>query len=107
MNQIALVPSNVLDGTSKYKKIFKSANIHRPDVPFHKHLDNSAINQTIQKVNEIVLTLFKGKIKSSDQNLIKLFKFFAIPVPRGNGVAVDANVLKQPDFLHIVNQKLL
>lgn len=54
-----------------------------------------------------MLTLFKGKIKSSDQNLVKLFKFFAIPVPRGNGVIVDANVLKQPDFLHIVNQKLL
>ena len=40
VNQIAMVPSNVLDGTSKYKKIFKSANIHRPNVPFHKHLEN-------------------------------------------------------------------
>lgn len=98
---------NVLDGTSKYKKIFKSAKIYRPNVPFHKHLDNSPINQTIQRVNEVVLTLFKGKIKSSDQNIIKLLRFFQIPIPRGNGVVLDTNVLKQPDFHHVVNQKLL
>ena len=54
-----------------------------------------------------MLTLFKQKIKSTDQNLIKLFKYFQIPVPRGNGVVLDTNVLKQPDFLHVVNQKLL
>ena len=97
----------MLDGTTKYKKIFKSAQIYRPNVPFHKHLDCSSINQTIQKINEVVLTLFKGKIKSSDQNLIKLFKYFQIQIPRGNGAVLDTNVLRQPDFLHEVNKKLL
>ena len=58
-------------------------------------------------MNEVVLTLFKGKIKSTDQNLIKLFRYFQIPIPRGNGVILDTNVLKQPDFLHLTNQKLL
>lgn len=84
----------MLDGTTKYKKIFKSAQIYRPNVPFHKHLDCSSINQTIQKINEVVLTLFKGKIKSSDQNLIKLFKYFQIQIPRGNGAVLDTNVLR-------------
>ena len=53
------------------------------------------------------MTLFKGKIKSTDQNLIKLFKFFQIQIPRGNGAVLDNNVLRQPDFLHEVNKKLL
>lgn len=65
------------------------------------------MNQTISKINELVLILFKTKIKSSDQQLIKLFKFFSIPIPRGNGCVLDLNTLKAPDFLHAVNQKLL
>ena len=46
-------------------------------------------------------------MKSSDQQIIKLFKYFGIPIPRGNGVVLDTKVLKTPDFLHAVNQKLL
>ena len=46
-------------------------------------------------------------MKSSDQQIIKLFKYFGIPIPRGNGVVLDTKVLKMPDFLHAVNQKLL
>ena len=58
-------------------------------------------------MNEVVLTLFKGKIKSTDQNLIKLFRYFQIPIPRGNGVVLDTNMTKSPDFHHSVNQKLM
>ena len=46
-------------------------------------------------------------MKSSDQQIIKLLKYFGIPIPRGNGIVLDTKVLKAPDFLHTVNQKLL
>ena len=46
-------------------------------------------------------------MKSSDQQIIKLLKFFGIPIPRGNGVMLDQKVLKMPDFMHAVNQKMM
>ena len=59
-------------------------------------------------MNELVLTLFKQKMKSSPPQLIKLFKYFQIPVPRGNGVTpLDPKAIRAPDFLHTVNEKLL
>jgi len=42
--------------------------------------------------------LFKQKIKSSDQHIIKLLKFFNISIPRGNGVVLDTKAIKMPDF---------
>ena len=73
----------------------------------HKHLQTTAINQTISKVNELVLALFKHKMKFSTAHLIKLFKFFQIPVPRGNGVTLEPKAIRAPDFLHTVNEKML
>ena len=95
----------VLDGTVQgHKRKYRPANgIYQPPLQPFKHLGQSAINQTINKVNELVMILFKQKMKSSDQQIIKLLKFFGIPIPRGNGVVLDTKVIKMPDFLHSVN----
>lgn len=53
------------------------------------------------------MILYKQKMKCSAQHLVKLLRYFQIPVPRGNGVIVDPKAVKAPDFLHTVNEKLL
>lgn len=30
-----------------------------------------------------------------------------MPIPRGNGIQLDMKQIKAPDFLHLVNQKML
>lgn len=37
-------------------------------------------------------------MKCSDQQFIKLFKYFGIPIPRGNGVVLDTKAIRMPDF---------
>lgn len=51
--------------------------------------------------------MFKSKVKTDDNTLISLLKFFNVPVPRGNGVALDQAELKKPDFLFTVNIRLM
>ncbi len=51
---------NILDGTVKgNNKYTKVASIPKPILKPLKHLLTSKINETINKVNELVLTLFK------------------------------------------------
>jgi len=74
--------------------------------PF-KHLKKSNINQTIQKVNQIILCLFKTKVKPDDAQVIKLLKHFSIPVPKSNGIGIDMVEVKKPDFLQMANIKVM
>lgn len=64
----ALDHKAVLDGTVHgYKRKYKPANgIYQSPLQPFKHLQQSIVNQTITKVNELVLVLFKQKMKSSD-----------------------------------------
>ena len=50
--------------------------------------------------------LFKSKLKTEDSVLISLFKYFSITPPKGNGL-IDYLELKKPDFLFLVNKKLM
>lgn len=60
--------NKMLDGTAGgHKRKYKPAiGIYQPPLQPFKHLAQSAINQTITKINEVVLILFKQKMKSSD-----------------------------------------
>lgn len=40
------------------------------------------MNQTIDRVNQLILILFKQKFKPDDQMLSNLLKYFGVPVPR-------------------------
>jgi len=53
------------------------------------------------------MILFKQKVKIEDQTVITLLKFFNIPVPKGNGLALDHHELKKPEFHSQVNIKLM
>ena len=55
-------------------------------------------------MNEAVLTLFRGSNKLSDQELIRLLRYFQIPVP--GGTVLDRRGLRKADFFHLANQKL-
>lgn len=55
----------------------------------------------------MVLVLFKQKMKIDEQQVIKLLKFFNIPIPRGNGLNIDMAELKKPDYLQNVNVRLM
>ena len=48
--------------------------------------------------NELVFLIFKQKIKSEDQHIIGLLKYFQIAVPKSNGLALDTAELKKPEF---------
>lgn len=74
--------------------------------PF-KHLQKHQVNLTIQKVNQVVMTLFRSKVKTDDNTIVALLKFFNVPIPRGNGVILDQAELKKPDFLFTVNIRLM
>ena len=71
------------------------------------HLRKNQINLTIEKLNHLVLILFKQKVKPEELVVIPLLKFFNVPVPRGNGVVLDFAELKKPDFLYQVNIKMI
>ena len=55
----------------------------------------------------MVLVLFKQKIKPDEVQIIKLLKFFSIPIPNGNGLLIDLTELKKPDFQQIANVKMM
>jgi hypothetical protein len=58
-------------------------------------------------VNQVVMTIFKQKVKPDEQQVIQLLKFFNIPIPKGHGMLIDLAELKKPDFLFTVNVKLM
>ena len=64
----AIAHNNFLDGTAQgFKRKYKPAcGIYQPPLQPFKHLAQAPINQTLLKVNELVLILFKQKMKSSD-----------------------------------------
>lgn len=39
--------------------------------------------------------------------MVKLLKFFSIPIPKQNSLILDWNELKKPDFLQAVNVKMM
>ena len=39
--------------------------------------------------------------------MIKLLKHFNIPVPKSNGIGIDMVEVKKPDFLQMVNVKVM
>lgn len=53
------------------------------------------------------MILFKQKAKPDDAQVVSLFKFFNIPVPRGHGMILDFAECKKPDFLFTVNIKVM
>ena len=55
----------------------------------------------------MVLVLFKQKIKPDEVQIIKLLKFFLIPIPKGNGLIIDLAELKKPDFQQLANVKMM
>lgn len=55
----------------------------------------------------MILCLFKTKLKPDDAQVIKLLKHFNIPVPKSNGIGIDMAEVKKPDFLQMVNIKLM
>jgi hypothetical protein len=87
------------DGTSKKlnKKYSDTKISPSPLVPF-EHLKKSLLNKTIKMANELVFLIFKQKIKSEDQHIIGLLKYFQIAVPKSNGLALDTAELKKPEF---------
>ena len=92
------------------KNVYKDygrCKLEAPKLGQFQHLKKSTINLTIDKANQIVLCLFKQKIKPDDQTMIQLLKFFNIPVPKGNGLLLDWIEIKKPDFLYTVNMKLM
>ena len=100
--------SILYDGMSKRQRgDYPPTTLAKPALAPFKHLRKCTINQTIQKVNQVVLVLFKQKMKIEEQQIIKLLKFFGVPVPRGNGLTIDLAELKKPDFLQTVNHKMM
>ncbi len=99
---------NHFDGRSKNDvKEYGPSKLNQSKLNELLHLRKSVTNQTIQKVNQVVMSLFKQKVKIDDLSMIALLKFFNIPVPKGNGTALDFAELKKPDFLYTVNMKLM
>ena len=72
-----------------------------------RHLRKSTVNQTIDKVNQLVMCLFKQKLKLEEATIINLLKHFNVPVPKGHGMQLDWPELKKPDFLFTVNLRLM
>lgn len=98
----------IYDGMSKrFKNDYPATNLTKPPITSHKHLKKSLINQTIQKVNQVILILFKTKLKPEDQQVIRLLKHFNVPVPRSNGLGLDLAEVRKPDFQQMVNIKLM
>lgn len=93
--------------TKNVYKEYGPTKLDPPILPQLKHLKKCTINQTIDKANQIVLCLFKQKLKPDDNSMIQLLKFFGIPVPKGNGLQLDWIETKKPDFLYTVNIKLM
>lgn len=58
-------------------------------------------------MNQLVLSLFKQKIKIEDLPLVQLLKHFGIQVPKQHGLHIDSAELKKPEFLYAVNMKLM
>ena len=67
----------MFDGTTKVKNKHSAIAKIKPSVliPF-THLKSSIINETIKKINEVILILFKQKIKPEDTFLLQLLKYF-------------------------------
>lgn len=61
----------------------------------------------MDKINQVVMCLFKQKLKLEEPAIISLLKHFNIPVPKGHGMMLDATELKKPDFLFTVNIRLM
>ena len=72
--------------TKRQTKDYAATSIKQTKLQMLTHLSKHNINQTIEKINEVIMILFKQKIKSDEQTLIGLFKFFNIPIPRGHGI---------------------
>ena len=54
-----------------------------------------------------MLSLFKQKLKLESEHMMQLLRYFAIPIPKQNGITLDFAELKKPDFLFTVNLKLM
>jgi hypothetical protein len=54
-----------------------------------------------------MLSLFKQKLKLDSEHMMQLLRYFAIPIPKQNGITLDFAELKKPDFLFTVNLKLM
>lgn len=85
--------------TKRQTKDYAASSIKQNKLQILTHLNRHSINQTIEKINEVIMILFKQKIKSDEQTLIGLFRYFNIPIPRGHGILLDQAELKKPDFL--------
>ena len=100
--------SNQFDGMTKNNlKEYGPCKLAAHKLEPYKHLQKHQVNTTIQKVNQVVMTLFKQKVKADDQTIVALLKYFNVPVPRGNGAVLDYAELKKPDFLFTVNIRLM
>ena len=92
------------DGTSKrICKDLPQTTIAPAPLPAFTHLQTSAINRTIDRVNEIIMILFKQKVKADEGRLVSLLKFFNAPIPRANGAQIDLVEAKRPEFLCQLN----
>lgn len=93
--------------TKNLGKEYGKAKIEASKLPQFTHLKKHNVNLTIEKVNQVVMILFKQKVKPEEAQVINLLKYFNIPVPKGHGALLDFSELKKPDFLFTVNIKLM
>lgn len=59
------------DGMTKnWHKEYAPAKIAEPDLPAFTHLHKHAVNQCIEKANQMMLILFKQKLKPESEQII-------------------------------------
>jgi hypothetical protein len=61
-----------------YGKEYQPAKIEPCKLTPLKHLRKHNVNQTIDKVNQLVLALFKQKTKIEEREMISLLKYFSV-----------------------------
>lgn len=93
--------------TKRHSKEYPPTKIQPPKLAPYTHMRKHNVNQTIEKANQIIMVLFKQKMKPDEQTMINLLKYFGIQIPKGNGMILDVAELKKPDFLYTVNLKIM
>ena len=84
-----VIPAHLICNGSSIKKEYPPTTLPKPVLLPYTHLRKSIVNETIQKLNELVYVLFKQKIKLEEGILSNLFRYFKIQIPKVNGTSLD------------------
>jgi hypothetical protein len=96
------------DALSKqHGKEYGPCKLDKPKLAPFTHQRKNPVNVAIDKLNLLVMMLFKQKIKIEEAQVVNLLRFFNVPIPRGHGSMLDMSELKKPDFLYTINIKLM